>query len=173
MNLLRSSKQRVRTIGRYRVKEFLEDVQHAIDLLSSERDASSQVAVITRASKCQTCNGRFSCADENGNYWSDLNTCPYGVDFSACIIKIADPSYKDYSMGRNLVKAENANDISDICRLAFTLNLYENRKLKGLVTNESWVTDCRSKLLWLLIQYKVALEIQFEDFIEEQDAITI
>ena len=164
---------------------MIEDVQHAINLLVSERDSSSQIAMVIRASKCSTCSGKFSCADENGNYAHDyllgaLNCnvryhppCPYGVEFKNCVIMAADPSDKDYSMGRNLIKAAESNGLDDISRLSFTLNLYENRKKKGLGTNEVEMTDARAKLLWLLVQYKAALEIQFEDFIEEENAITI
>jgi len=64
--------------------------------------------------------------------------------------------------------------IDKLRAVSFRLSLNSHRKANGLKEVAEWPDhDLRASLLALLIQYKMALEIQFEEFIEEEDAQTI
>jgi hypothetical protein len=47
------------------------------------------------------------------------------------------------------------------------LSIYLARKEQGMSYSEDKINSLASSLIWLLVKYKSALEIQFGDYIEE------
>lgn len=164
MDLLMAYDKRFTDEASKRVSRLLADVQEAIDIVSKGGDPVVNVNIVTRPSKCETCHGSFNCSDMRGNHYS--KPCPYGIAIDDCVIHLADPS-------RNRNNNSDDPSLSNLNRLAFLLNLYEARKKKGLNISDEKIKDIRASLLWVLVQYKVALEVQFQDYIEDNNVATL